>query len=68
LIIEALKRSRINGFSEAFELIDKEGTGSISRDDFRDIFKSLNVKIDTNDIEKFIDHFWKDKTAGIDYN
>lgn len=67
LIIEALKRSRIKSLSEAFELIDKEGRGNISRDDFKDIFKSLNVKIDTNDIDKFIDHFWKDKSGGIDY-
>jgi Ca2+-binding EF-hand superfamily protein len=45
LIIEALKRSRIKSMSDAFEVIDKEGRGTISRDDFRDIFKSLNVKI-----------------------
>jgi Ca2+-binding EF-hand superfamily protein len=67
LIVEALKRSRVKSLSDAFELIDKEGRGTISRDDFKDIFKSLNLKLDTNDIDKFIDHFWKDKTAGIDY-
>lgn len=67
LIIEALKRSRIKSMSDAFEVIDKEGRGTISRDDFRDIFKSLNVKISETDIEKFIDHFWKDKVGGIDY-
>ncbi len=40
----------------------------ISREDFKDIFKSLPMqKIDPNDIEKFIDQFWKDKSAGIDY-
>lgn len=53
--------------SEAFELIDKEGTGSISRDDFKDIFKNLNLKVSEADIDKFIDHFWKDKVGGIDY-
>lgn len=67
LIIEALKRSRVKSMSDAFEVIDKEGRGSISREDFRDIFKSLNVKIAEADIDKFIDHFWKDKVGGIDY-
>lgn len=67
LIIEALKRSRVKSMSEAFELIDKEGTGSISRDDFKDIFKNLNLKVSEADIDKFIDHFWKDKVGGIDY-
>lgn len=48
-------------------MIDKEDRGIISRDDFRDIFKILKDKIDPNDIEKFIDNFWKDKAGGIDY-
>lgn len=53
--------------SDAFELIDKEGRGYISRDDFKDIFKNLNLKITEIEIDKFIDHFWKDKVGGIDY-
>jgi Ca2+-binding EF-hand superfamily protein len=46
LIIEALKIANIK-MSDAFELIDKEKKGTISRDDFKDIFKSLrlNAKI-----------------------
>lgn len=67
MIIEALKRSRVKSMSEAFELIDKEGIGNISRDDFKDIFKNLNLKVSEADIDKFIDHFWKDKAGGIDY-
>jgi Ca2+-binding EF-hand superfamily protein len=67
LIIEALKRTKIRNLSEAFELIDKEERGNISREDFRDIFKSMELRIDPKDVEKFIDHFWKDKTGGIDY-
>jgi Ca2+-binding EF-hand superfamily protein len=27
----------------------------------------MKLRIDDNDVEKFIDHFWKDKKAGIDY-
>jgi len=67
LVIEALKRSKIKNMSEAFALIDKEGRGFISQDDFKDIFRGLSLKIDQDDLDKFIDQFWKDKTAGIDY-
>ena len=53
--------------SEAFELFDKERRGSLSREDFRDVFKNMKLRIEEGDIEKFIDHFWKDQKAGIDY-
>lgn len=46
LILEGLRKSRVKNFSEAFDLIDKKGEGTITRDDFKDIFKSLNLKID----------------------
>ena len=67
LIIEGLKRSKVQSMSEAFDLIDKEGNGSISREDFKDIFRNLKLKISDQEIDKFIDHFWKDKVGGIDY-
>ena len=53
---------------DMFELIDKEGRNYISRDDFLDIFKSLSLpNISAADLNKFVDQFWKDKAAGIDY-
>ena len=55
LIVEGLKRSRIKNFAEAFALIDKEGRGFVSKDDFRDIFKNLSLKIDQDDLERFIE-------------
>jgi Ca2+-binding EF-hand superfamily protein len=42
LIIEALKKANMN-MSEAFEITDKEKKGTITRDDFKDIFKSLKL-------------------------
>lgn len=64
---EALKRSKVKSLLDAFTLIDKEQRGYISKEDFRDIFKNLGLKIDQSDLDKFIDQFWKDKSAGIDY-
>ena len=66
-IIEAVNRSNVKSMSNLFELIDKNGRGIISREDFRDIFQSLNLNLDKKELEKFIDNFWKDKEVGIDY-
>jgi Ca2+-binding EF-hand superfamily protein len=53
--------------AEAFELFDKERRGSLSREDFRDIFKSMKLRLDEAEVDKFIEHFWRDQKAGIDY-
>lgn len=68
LIVESLRRTGIKSLADAFELFDKEQRGSLSREDFKDVFKNMKqLRVDDNDVEKFIDHFWKDKKAGIDY-
>jgi len=67
LISESLRKTGIKSLAQAFELFDKEQRGSLSREDFKDIFKNMKLRIDEADVDKFIDHFWKDKQAGIDY-
>lgn len=66
-MIEALDRSDIEDFSELFQVMDKLGTGFITRQDFRDVFDRLPIKINNKELEKFMDSFWRDKDAGIDY-
>jgi len=66
-MIDAVQRSKVKSLNGLFELIDKSGRGFISRDDFSDIFQSLNLRIDQQELDKFMDNFWKDKDAGIDY-
>lgn len=66
-MVEALEHSQVNGLSELFQIMDKSGSGYVSRDDFNDIFTSLNLKIDRRELERFMDNFWRDKDAGIDY-
>lgn len=53
--------------STFFEMFDKKRKGYFSREDFKDIFTSLDLKIVESEQNVFIDNFWKDKTAGIDY-
>ena len=53
--------------SHLFTLIDKRNRGTISRENFRDVFMTLNLNLDTKELDKFIDNFWKDKEVGIDY-
>lgn len=43
LLIEAFKKAGIKKLSEAFELFDKKNLGSLSREDFKDVFKSMNL-------------------------
>ena len=62
-----MRRTGVKSLAEAFELFDKERTGTLSREDFKDVFKNMKLRLDENDVEKFIDNFWREKKAGIDY-
>ena len=66
-MVEALQHSNLGGLADLFNIMDKSGTGYISREDFSDIFDSLSLKIDRRELERFMDNFWRDKNAGIDY-
>ena len=67
-MIKAFKRTGINSFAKAFSLFDKCEHGTISRDEFKGVFASMKLpNIDEQEIDKFIDHFWRDQKAGIDY-
>lgn len=67
LLIECLRKTGFKSLAEAFEMFDKQRRGSISKDDFRDVFKLMNLRMDESEVDKFIDHFWRDQKAGIDY-
>jgi Ca2+-binding EF-hand superfamily protein len=61
LLIDTLKKINFKSLAEAFELFDKKRTGSISRDDFKDVFSTLKgLRVDEAEIDRFIDHFWRD--------
>jgi len=66
-MIEAVNRSKVKSLSNLFELIDKRNLGTIDRQDFSDIFLALDLKIDQGELNRFMDNFWKDKDAGVDY-
>ena len=46
LLIESLRRGGIKSLADAFELFDKERRGSLSRDDFKDVFSNMKLRID----------------------
>lgn len=62
-----MKDTSIGTPDRLFQLIDKRNRGYIDRQDFKDVFDSLNVRIESGDLERFMDHFWKTEKAGIDY-
>ena len=53
-----------------FEMIDKHKRGYITREDFKDMFNNLREQmpnLNDSELDAFIDNFWRDKNAGIDY-
>ncbi len=68
LLLEALRRSGIKTLADAFRMFDKRGGGQLlSKEDFMDVFENMKLRIEKSEVEKFIEHFWKDQKAGIDY-
>ena len=55
--------------AELFKFINKDGGPLVSRDDFKDVLKHLNLKqIREQDIIQFIDYFYKETEGGMDMN
>ena len=68
-LAKAMQRQNIT-MSDMFSMIDKHGRGYISREDFKDMFKNLGSdlpNLNESELDQFIENFWRDKTAGIDY-
>ena len=66
-LAKAAARAKMT-MASLFEMIDKKGRGYISKQDFKDIFDSLGeLKLNESELNQFLDNFWSDKTAGIDY-
>ena len=56
--------------SDFFEMIDKHKRGYITREDFKDMFSNLGQalpNLNEKELDDFIENFWRDKSAGIDY-
>ena len=68
-LAKAMQRQNIE-MSNFFEMIDKHGRGYITREDFKDMFDNLRdslPNLNESELDAFIDNFWRDKSAGIDY-
>lgn len=48
-------------------MIGKTGKGVITRQDFEDLFENLNIQVSRENMDKFINGFWRDSDAGMDY-
>ena len=66
-IVEAVNRSQVQDLSHLFQLIDKNERGFISKQDFRELFDNLQLKLKEEELDAFINNFWRDKGEGIDY-
>jgi Ca2+-binding EF-hand superfamily protein len=66
-MIEAAHKARIKSMADFFKVIDAEGTGLVTRQNFKDIFNSLQLNVDNKALDNFVDSFWKHHQLGIDY-
>ena len=57
VINEAIEKAHLD-LADAFSLIDKEGWGLISKQEFKDTFNQETIAIDKGDLDWFIDFFW----------
>ena len=57
--------------ADFFSMVDKQERGYISREDFIETFNHIKgqsgLKLNEAELNAFIDNFWRDNTAGIDY-
>ena len=57
--------------ADFFGMVDKQERGYISREDFIETFNHIKgqsgLKLNEAELNSFIDNFWRDNTAGIDY-
>ena len=68
-LAKAMQRQKIQ-MSDFFEMIDKHKRGYITREDFKDMFSNLGQalpNLNEKELDDFIENFWRDKSAGIDY-
>ena len=66
-LLLAIEKTGMKNLSEFFQIADKSGRGYITKEDFADLFHSKILKIDQKSLDHFMNQFWKDSKAGIDY-
>jgi len=52
---------------EAFNLLDKDGSGSIDADEFREVMNSIDTEFNKKDIEEMVRMADKDGNGEIDF-
>jgi Ca2+-binding EF-hand superfamily protein len=53
--------------SDLFNFINKESTGFVTRQDFKDMLNTAKIKgVSDSDVEKFIEGFYKEERGDID--
>ena len=56
VINEAMERAGLD-LPQMFEFMDKDGSGLVTKADFRDAFSGESIAIDTGDLDRFIEYF-----------
>ena len=67
-MVEAVKRNgNGNTMSTLFQMFDRNGKSFVTREDFAELLYSIDVKIESEALDKFLDKFWQNEKGGINY-
>lgn len=62
-----LSAEEIAEFREIFHLVDKDGGGSITKDELVDLMETLRIPTKPEEVEQMINEIDKDKSGTIDF-
>ena len=63
-----LTPAELSEFREIFNLVDKDGGGSITKEELSDLMDTLRIPSKPEEIELMISEIDKDKSGSIDFN
>lgn len=63
-----LTAAELSEFREIFNLVDKDGGGSITKEELSDLMDTLRIPSKPEEIELMISEIDKDKSGSIDFN
>lgn len=62
-----LTPEELSEFKEIFNLVDKDGGGSITKEELADLMETLRIQSKPEEIEMMINEIDKDKSGSIDF-
>ena len=66
-MVDKLDEDQINEYKEAFQIFDKDGSGSIDVYELRRVFRSLGKNLTRQEVQDLFDEVDTDGSGGIEF-